>query len=124
MSQCVLIVDDLASVRLYHSTFLKRKGYECIGATDGFDALAKLKENKVGLILLDLSMPNMTGQEFIEKVRSLPSCAQIPIILITSETSRESLNQMGLGSFTVITKPVLPEILLQTVQNMLMPTAT
>jgi CheY-like chemotaxis protein len=61
----ILIVDDYEVVRLYHSMFLSQKGYRCIPASDGKEALALLKQQRVDLVLLDLVMPNMSGQEVI-----------------------------------------------------------
>ena len=120
MNKNVLIVDDFASVRLYHQSFLTRKGYHCIGASNGEEALNKLREQPVDLILLDMVMPGMSGDAFITQLSANSAWAKIPVLAITSE---EPLAQAAIGGssrhFSVLAKPVMPDALLQRVQNLL-----
>lgn len=120
MSQTILIVDDFASVRLYHTSFLARKGYTCLGAASGAEALALLAQQRVDLILLDLLMPGMTGADFLAKVDEIPGCAQVPVLVITSEErlARDAFRRVR-RSLGVLEKPVLPSDLLQRVQQLL-----
>jgi CheY-like chemotaxis protein len=114
------VIDDFASVRLYHMSFLTRKGYRCIGATDGTDALAKLAGNPVDLILLDMVMPGMSGEEFVGRLATNAALAHLPILAITSE---EALARNVFGGrsrpVSVLSKPVMPDVLLQRVQQLL-----
>jgi len=120
MSQTILVVDDLASVRLYHMSFLTRKGYHCIGTGDGAAALAKLREAPVDLILLDMMMPGMDGDAFLVQLARIPSLATLPIILITSEEAlAQRLSSNPTRPMSVLSKPVLPDTLLQRVQQLL-----
>jgi len=120
MSKTILIIDDFASVRLYHMSFLTRKGYRCIGAGDGADALAKLRENHVDLVLLDLVMPGMDGAAFMAALAANPALASLPVLAITSE---EPLAQAVFGGssrpMSILTKPVMPGALLRRVQQLL-----
>ena len=65
----VLVVDDDASVRELSQMVLKSEGYEVITAQDGFDALQSLKLALPNLIISDLSMPGMSGFEFLSVIR-------------------------------------------------------
>lgn len=116
----ILIVDDFASVRLYHSTFLKQKGYTCVAAADGEDALRILQQQPINLVLIDMVMPTMDGIEFLARVRSMPGFASLPILAITSEAQKaDTLESQARYGFHVLLKPVLPAALLEQVQRLL-----
>jgi len=116
----ILIVDDYEVVRLYHSMFLSQKGYRCIPASDGKEALALLKQQRVDLVLLDLVMPNMSGQEVIRHIRAIPELAALPILAITSEAKRVGDAQLGdPRHLRFLLKPVMPDTLVAQVRTML-----
>ncbi len=116
----ILVVDDFASVRLYHTTFLKQKGYECVAVADGAEALRVLQQRPIDLVLLDMVMPTMDGIEFLARVRSMPGFASLPILAITSEAQKaETLESQARYGFHVLLKPVLPAALLEQVQRLL-----
>ena len=116
----ILVVDDFASVRLYHTTFLKQKGYECVAAADGAEALDALQEQPIDLVLLDMVMPNMDGGEFLARVRSQPAYASLPILAITSEAKKtDTLACQEKYQIHILLKPVLPAALLDRVQQLL-----
>ncbi len=116
----ILVVDDFEVVRLYHSMFLSQKGYRCIPASDGKEALAILKQQRVDLVLLDLVMPNMSGQEVIRHIRGIPELVNLPILAITSEAKRaeESVPRDN-RSLRFLLKPVMPDTLVAQVRSML-----
>ncbi len=116
----ILVVDDYEVVRLYHSMFLSQKGYRCIPACDGKEALAILKQQRVDLVLLDLVMPNMSGQEVIRHIRALPEMVNLPILAITSEAKRaEEAGQSDTRHLRFLLKPVMPDTLVAQVRLML-----
>lgn len=116
----ILVVDDFASVRLYHTTFLKQKGYACVAASDGTEALRALQEQPIDLVLLDMVMPNMDGGEFLARVRSQPAYASLPILAITSEAKKaDTLTCQEKYQIHILLKPVLPAALLEQVQQLL-----
>ncbi len=120
MNPTILIIDDFASVRLYHTSFLKRKGYHCLGAVDGEEALAKLRENHVDLILLDLVMPGMNGDSFMARLAADARLDALPVLVITSELElAQALFGGGSRPVSVLAKPVMPDALLQSVQQLL-----
>ena len=79
----VLVVDDDATFRETLILMLQSKGYEALGAEDGFDALATLKQALPDLIISDLRMPNMNGFEFLGVVRH--RFPRLPAIAISGE---------------------------------------
>src|SRR5574341_1244763 len=85
--------------------FLMAKGYEVITASDGEEALRKVKEDRPHLILLDVRMPKMNGMEVLRRVREIDQ--EVGVIMVTAvneeETGREALK---MGAFDYITKPL------------------
>jgi response regulator receiver domain-containing protein len=77
----ILVVDDEAAVRDTAKAILATQGYEIITAVDGFDALVQLRRSLPDLIISDLSMPNMSGFEFLAVVRK--RFPHIPIIAVS-----------------------------------------
>lgn len=116
----ILVVDDFEVVRLYHSMFLSQKGYRCIPASDGKEAIAILRQQRVDLLLLDLVMPNMSGQEVIRHIRGIPELAGLPILAITSEAKRaEETIPRDNRTLRFLLKPVMPDTLAAQVRSML-----
>ncbi len=81
----ILVVDDEAGIRETAKTILQTKAYEVLTAGDGFEALVQLRRSLPDLIISDLSMPNMSGFEFLSIVRK--RFPQIPVIAISGAYS-------------------------------------
>src|SRR5581483_8003412 len=77
----ILVVDDEAAVRDTAKAILATQEYEVVTAVDGFDALVQLRRSLPDLIISDLSMPNMSGFEFLSVVRK--RFPHIPVIAIS-----------------------------------------
>ena len=77
----ILVVDDEAAIRATAQTLLTARGYEVITAADGFDGLVQLRRSLPDVIISDLSMPNMSGFEFLSVVRK--RFPQIPVIAMS-----------------------------------------
>jgi DNA-binding response OmpR family regulator len=104
----VLIVDDEKNILLTLSQSLEVLQLETDTATNGEEALAKLKEKEFGLILLDLRMPGMDGMEVLRQVREIRP--DIRIIMITAYGTIElAVEAMKLGAVDFIQKPFSPE---------------
>ncbi|MEA2102810.1 MAG: response regulator, partial [Thermodesulfobacteriota bacterium] len=73
MGKKIMSVDDSSSMRQIVCFTLKGAGYDVIEAVDGNDALAKLKNNTVDMVITDLYMPNKTGIELIQTMRLDPA---------------------------------------------------
>lgn len=106
----VLVVDDEADAVELLQEFLVNKGYEVSTASDGEEALRKVKEERPHLVLLDVRMPGMNGLDVLRQVRQLDQ--EVGVIMVTAvneeETGREALK---LGAFDYIVKPLNLEYL-------------
>jgi len=106
MSGTVLVVDDSSTVRKFVSIALEMQGFDVTTATDGMDALEKIPQKTVDLIITDLNMPIMDGLEFIRTLRENPTYNDIPIIILTSltdEATRAEGASLRVASY--LTKP-------------------
>lgn len=101
----ILIVDDERINREILGSMLQDY-YEIVFAEDGADALHKIRENKrmLSLILLDLIMPNMTGQQVLEIIKNDPQTKDIPVIVATSDETQE-IECLDAGAIDFIRKP-------------------
>jgi len=120
MGKVIMTADDSASVRQMVSFTLREHGYEVVEASDGKDALQKLGNRKVDMLITDLNMPNLDGIGLIKVARTLPSCKFMPIIMLTTET-QDSRKQEGkaAGATGWIIKPFKPDQLLAVVKKVL-----
>jgi len=104
----ILIADDYPdNVRLL-SVRLRNEGYEHITSMDGEETLAKLRSEQPDLALLDVNMPNKDGFQVLKEMRSDPSIAHIPAIMITAARIgvKDVQEGLSLGADDYITKPV------------------
>jgi two-component system chemotaxis response regulator CheY len=106
MSGTVLVVDDSSTVRKFVSIALEMQGFDVVAATDGMDALEKLPQKAVDLIITDLNMPIMDGLEFIRTLRENPTYNDIPVIILTSLTDEATRAEgASLQVVSYLTKP-------------------
>lgn len=85
---------------------LQRLGYLCIEAVDGIDALRKLAENRVDMIITDIHMPNMNGLDLVNEVRTSCKFGHIPIVVLSvegSDTIKSQARAAGVNGW--LTKP-------------------
>src|SRR5690606_28583118 len=81
----LLIIDDDARNIFALTAVLKAKGYQCVTATDALEGIKMLRDPEIGIILMDMMMPDMDGYEAIAKIRATPETASIPILAITAQ---------------------------------------
>ncbi|MDP2301305.1 MAG: response regulator [Ignavibacteria bacterium] len=104
MKKVILVADDSPTIRKFVSFALAMKGYEILSATDGMQALEMLPAEKIDLIITDLNMPNVDGFELIRTVRSNEEFKEIPIIILSSLTSKDDIDlgiEIGANSYLV-----------------------
>jgi CheY-like chemotaxis protein len=106
MKKIVLIAEDVADVRMMMKILLEYYGYETIVATDGYDAIEKVKEFHPDLILMDLMMPVLDGVVAVEIIRNLDEDAKVPIIALTAYNDISGKRAMEAGCNEVIKKPL------------------
>jgi DNA-binding response OmpR family regulator len=101
----VLVVDDEPDAVELLQEFLTAKGYEVLTASDGEEALRKVKEERPHVILLDVRMPRMNGLEVLKRVRAMDH--EVGVIMVTAVNEEETGRQaLQLGAFDYITKPL------------------
>jgi len=107
----VLVVDDFATMRRIIKGVLKQLGFSnLIEAEDGEAALKELRKEKIGLIVSDWNMPNMTGLELLKAVRAEDNLKNIPFLMVTAEGQKENVIQaVQAGVSNYIVKPFTPE---------------
>jgi DNA-binding response OmpR family regulator/chromosome segregation ATPase len=117
----ILAVDDDPVCSMVAVNSLRRANYDAEAINDPVAALQKLQTTSVDAVLLDISMPGITGFELCEKVRRLPHCKTIPVIFITSYSNFDNRKQSVLsGGQDFITKPIFPlELALKTTLHLL-----
>jgi len=109
----ILTVDDMATMRRIIKSILNQLGYHNVDeAENGKDALAKLKQNKYDLVLLDWNMPEMDGITLLKEIRNDPQLKDIPVIMVTAEAKKENvLLAIQSGANNYIVKPFTAETL-------------
>ncbi len=121
----ILLVDDDPDFVEATRIVLESKPYQVVVAFDGDEGLAKAKEEKPDLILLDIIMPRMDGFKVCEMLKSDPELSAIPVIMITSfservgETSLAMSQGLALEAEDFVDKPVAPAELLIRVERQL-----
>ena len=114
----ILIVDDAATVRLYHKEILESAGYAVEEALNGIEALEKALQSPFDLYLVDVNMPKLDGYGFLQELRrqELP---QAPAIMVSTEAGpQDQLLAFRAGANGYLVKPIKPEQLLQQVRIM------
>lgn len=111
----ILIIDDDTSVLETTAVLLREHGYSVISCENAKDAMAKLRENKVDVVLTDIRMPEVSGIELLEEVRSINM--DIPVILMTAYAELDiAISAMGKGAFDFIVKPYKSELLVHSIE--------
>lgn len=113
----VLVTDDDQDIRDGIEIYLKNEGYNVIKAADGLEALEKLENNEVHLIILDIMMPNMDGITATFKIREERN---IPIIMLSAKAEDgDKIHGLSVGADDYVTKPFHPLELLARVKSQL-----
>lgn len=121
MAKTIMIIDDSTSLRQVVSIALGEAGYAVLEACDGQDALAKLKGQKVHLMICDVNMPNMDGITFLKTVRTLPEYKFTPIIMLTTEAGEDKKKEgQAAGARAWVVKPFKPDQLLGAVAKLVL----
>lgn len=116
----ILLVEDSPTILNLLSMVLRQYGYQIHTAGDGVEALSKLAQESVDLIITDVNMPRMDGFTLISRVRAQQHLAGLPIIVLSTEKEDHDLERgTSVGANLYLTKPVRPEILADHVSRLL-----
>jgi CheY-like chemotaxis protein len=109
----ILIVDDNEDNRYTLQLMLENDGHERIAsAAGGNEAIALIEKEKFSLVLLDLMMPDLNGDEVLKVIKSDPDKRDIPVIMISADTNADKVSQcIELGADDYLPKPFNPTIL-------------
>lgn len=116
-----LVVEDSPTMRQLITFSLKRiPNAKITEASDGVDALKKLKEGRFDLILSDINMPLMDGLKLVSMIRNDPSYQSVPIVIVTTEGSQPDREKgLALGANAYLSKPIQTNELLKVVRDLL-----
>ena len=106
MNRKILVVDDNLDSVLILRSILEAQGFTVRVANSGPDALAQLAREVPDVILLDVMMPEMSGFEVLERIRSKHNTASVPVIMVTAKMQDEDvMTGYQFGADYYITKP-------------------
>jgi two-component system, chemotaxis family, chemotaxis protein CheY len=99
---------------------LRSAGYEVVQAVDGVEALEFARGDTVDLVLTDVHMPRMDGISLVRELRELPSYKFVPMLMLTTESSKEKkIEGKRAGATGWIVKPFDPQQLLATIAKVI-----
>lgn len=123
MIKRIVIADDSTMARMFTRRCLEIAG--CQGATfveasNGEEALKLLKEEKADLLVTDLHMPVLDGEQLLSRILASPKLSGLPVIVITSaDNPAKEKRFREMGAFAVLGKPVSPSVLAQALAPLL-----
>lgn len=112
----VLVVDDEVAIARLVALILEEMGIQVDVAANGAEALQKIGQGRPDLIILDLIMPVMTGEELIQELQGNPELIDIPIVLLST---RQSARGYKIDAFPIIQKPFEPTRIKEVVTTVL-----
>ncbi|MGB8456049.1 MAG: response regulator transcription factor [Anaerocolumna sp.] len=105
-SKQILVVEDEIKIVEFIESYLLNSGYEVYKASTGREALKIFNKEEIDLILLDLMLPDITGEEICKEIRKK---SKVPIIMLTAKSSDENIiNGLDIGADDYMTKPFSP----------------
>lgn len=116
-NRTVLVVEDEKNIADVIVAYLKKEGFKTLVANDGQRALELFAEEEVDLLILDLMLPLLSGEEIAKRVRSR---SNIPIIMLTAKTEEEErIRGLALGADDYVSKPFSPRELMERVKALM-----
>ncbi len=122
MSINVLIVDDSGVMRAMILKSMRMSGLqlgEVHQAGNGQEGLDELEEHWIDLVIVDINMPVMNGEEMIDRMKENREFADIPIVVISTEGSKSRLERLKQKGAAFIHKPFSPETIRDTVRSIM-----
>jgi two-component system phosphate regulon response regulator PhoB len=120
MARCILVVDDEPDLLELVRFNLDRAGFRVETAASGEEALARLRRSTPDLLVLDLMLPDLSGEEVCRRLRANPSLAGLPVIMLTAKSEEvDRVVGFELGADDYVTKPFSPRELVLRVKALL-----
>ncbi|MDR2168961.1 MAG: response regulator [Planctomycetaceae bacterium] len=121
MIKNIVIADDSALARMFIRRCLEIAGLgdaNFFEASDGSEAIMRMKEVKADLLVTDLTMPNMNGIELMRKISVSPRLSGTPVLVVTSAGNVEQRKELlELGVTRILSKPISPPLLIEAIQE-------
>lgn len=118
----VLIVEDEPKILEFTQSYISNAGYDTLTAANGTDALKLFESSQVDMVILDLMLPDISGEEVCRKIRLT---SDIPIIMLTAKTTEDSIIAgLKMGADDYVTKPFSPRQLAARVDALFRRTAS
>lgn len=121
MSARILIVEDHPTMREAMRLVLEGEGFDIDEASDGDQALAAVQQERPDLVLLDMSIPGVSGPDVLAAVKNDPGNSKVRVIVVTATGEEGRAAAMAGGADHYFTKPFSPIALLQAVEEVLGP---
>ena len=120
MNKKILIADDEQNIVISIEFLLRREGFEVLVASDGVEALAKVRAERPELVLLDVMMPKMNGFDVCQALRADPELSATRILMLTAKGRDTEVSKgLGLGADGYMTKPFSTKELAEKVRELL-----
>ena len=114
----ILIADDEPYVARVLKLVLQNSGYEVTCVNNGKQAIEAYRKNRPDIVITDVKMPEMTGRELVEAIRSSGDGIETPIVVMTSTLESENRDWVtGVGNVSFLGKPVSPRELVSVVSK-------
>lgn len=126
MAKLLLVEDDPLMQDMYKSILELEEGFLVMLASNGEEALEKLKDFLPDLILLDIMMPKMNGLDALKNIKERPNLVKIPVIMLTNIADQNMVEKaMALGASKYLVKSnIAPDALTQVIKQLLENTAS
>lgn len=114
----VMVIDDSKTIRRTAETLLKKAGCEVVTAVDGFEALAKIADNRPDIIFVDIMMPRLDGYQTCALIKHNQTFKKTPVIMLSSKDGLfDRARGRIVGSEQYLTKPFTKEELLGAIKR-------
>jgi len=112
----ILIVDDEVTVRLVLQRIVEEAGYGVVTAANGQEALDKMSQLNIGVVLLDIKMPGISGMEVLQQITT--NWPETCVLMVTAvDDTQTAIEAMKLGAYDYITKPFKRDNVAQKLQE-------
>jgi two-component system, cell cycle response regulator DivK len=116
----ILVVDDFDDTRLLLRTWLERKGFRVIEATNGNEAIARAESEPPDLIIMDVEMPELDGLSATRKIRTLKSLENIPVVAVSAYGAQQFRREaLEAGCNEYVSTPFEPDDLENVIRSFL-----
>jgi two-component system chemotaxis response regulator CheY len=113
----ILIIDDAATVRMYHRQVLQEAGFAVDEAVNGIEAMEKALLKRYDLFVVDVNMPKMDGYAFLRELRLRTDIHQAPAVMVSTESEdKDQMAAFMAGANFYVVKPAKPNELVRAVK--------